>query len=223
MNWSLRERESVCLGLFQTEILEGWVQPLLGDMAHVMITPLKAGEGQLREARPLPLGLHAFMRLKNGSSRVSLMVRNMSDSHIFLKKGVQVVHVMLVSPVPPTELLPEMEVVLGVEAKPEPISVVAKQEKLLEKLNQDGLAHWSPRNAVLVLAYHDVFMLESNDLGCTSAIVHEIQIETASPSKSGSGAYLHSYCWKCLPHSRTCWMQVRFIQANCHGAMWWCW
>ena len=32
-------RESIHLGLFQTEIIEGWVKPLLGDMAHVMITP----------------------------------------------------------------------------------------------------------------------------------------------------------------------------------------
>ena len=71
----------------------GWVKPLFGDTAHVMITLLKVGEGQPREARPFPLGLHilqAYTCLKNGSSKVSLMVRNMSDSHIFLKKGVPV-------------------------------------------------------------------------------------------------------------------------------------
>ena len=55
------------------------------------------------------------------------MVRNMSDSHIFLKKGVLVAPVMLASPVPPTELLPEMEATLGTEARPEPMSVVARQ------------------------------------------------------------------------------------------------
>ena len=49
-------RESICLGPFQTEIIEGWVKPLLGDMAHVMITPLKVGEGQPWKARPLPPG-----------------------------------------------------------------------------------------------------------------------------------------------------------------------
>ena len=62
-----------------------------------------------------------------------------------------------------------------------------RQEKLLEKLNLDGLAHWSPGNAVavreLVLAYHDVFALESNELGCTSAIKHEICIENSEPFK----------------------------------------
>ena len=47
-------RESVRLGPFQTEIIEGWVKPLLGDTAHVMVMPLKVGEGQLRDSRPLP-------------------------------------------------------------------------------------------------------------------------------------------------------------------------
>ena len=63
-------RESIHLGPFQTEIIEGWLKPLLGDTAHVMIMPLKVGEGQPWEARPLPLGLcvlHAYMHLKNGS------------------------------------------------------------------------------------------------------------------------------------------------------------
>ena len=55
------------------------------------------------------------------------MVRNMSDSHIFLKKGVPVAQVMSASPVPPTELLLEMEATLGMEARPEPMSVVMRQ------------------------------------------------------------------------------------------------
>ena len=86
-------RESICLGPFQTKIIEWRVRPLFGDTAHMMITPLKVGEGQPQEARPLPLGLHVlhmYTCLKNGSGRVSLMVRNMSESHIFFKKGVLV-------------------------------------------------------------------------------------------------------------------------------------
>ena len=111
----------------------------------------------------------------------------MSDSHMFLKKRVLVAQVMSASPVPPMELSPEMEATLGMEARPEPMLVVARQEKLLEKLDLNGLAHWSLRNAVavreLVLAYHDVFALESNKLGCTSAIEHEICIENSKPFK----------------------------------------
>ena len=183
-------RESIQPGPFQTKIMEGQIKPLFRDTAHVMITPLKEGEGQSWEARPLPPGLHilhAYTHLNNSSGRVSLVVRNMSDSHIFLTKGVPVVQVMSASMVPPTELSPEMEAALGMEARPEPMSVVTRQEKLLEKLNLDGLAHWSPQNAAavreLVLAYHDVFALESNELGCTSAIEHEMCIENSEPFK----------------------------------------
>ena len=102
-------------------------------------------------------------------------------------KGVPVACVVSASLVPPTELPPEMEAALGTEAKPEPMWVVARQEKLLEKLNLDRLVHWSPRNAAaakeLVLAYHNVFVLESNKLGCTSVIEHEICINNSEPFK----------------------------------------
>ena len=181
--------ESVCLGPFQTKIIEGQVKPLLGDTSYVMITLLRA-EGQPRETKPLPPGLHvlhAYTHLKNGSGKVPLVVRNVSNSHIFLKKGVPVAWVMSASLVPPIKLSPEMEAALGTESQPEPMSVAVRQEKLLEKLNLDGLAHWSPENAVvageLVLAYHDVFVLESNELGCTSAIEHEICIKNGEPFK----------------------------------------
>ena len=181
--------ESVCLGPFQTEIIEGWVKPLLRSTSYVMITPLKV-EGQPWETKPLPLGLHvlhAYTHLKNSSRWVLLVVRNVSDSQIFLKKGMLVVWVISASLVLPTELSPEMEAALGEEPRLEPLSVSARQEKLLEKLNLVGLAHWSPENVVaareLVLAYHDVFTLESNELGCTSAIEHEICIENDEPFK----------------------------------------
>ena len=182
-------QESVHLGPFQTEIIEGRVKPLLGDTSYVMITPLRV-EGHTLESKPLPLELHvlhAYTRLKNSSGKVSLVVRNVSDSHIFLKKGVPVARIVSASLVQPIELSPEMEAALGVESRPEPLSVAARQEKLLEKLNLDGLANWSPENAAaereLVLAYHDVFALESNELGCTSAIKHEIRIENDEPFK----------------------------------------
>ena len=64
---------------------------------------------------------------------------------------------------------------------------MTRQEKLLEKLSLDGLAHWSLRNVAvvreLVLAYHDVFALESSELGYTSAIEHEIHIDNSEPFK----------------------------------------
>ena len=163
--------ESICLGPFQMEIIEGWVKPLLRDTSYMMITQLRV-EGRPQETKPLPPGLHvlhAYTHLKNGIGKVSLVVRSVSGSHNFLKKDVPLAQVVSTSLVLPAELSPEMEATLGVESQPEPMLVAARQEKLLEKLNLDGLVHWSPENVAaareLVLAYHDVFALESNELG----------------------------------------------------------
>ena len=93
------------------------MKPLLGYTSYMMITPLKM-EGRPQGTKPLPLGLHvlhAYICLKNGSGRVSLVVRNVSDSHIFLKKGVLVAQVVSTMLVLPAELSPEMEAALGVE------------------------------------------------------------------------------------------------------------
>ena len=80
--------------------------------------------------------------------------------------------------VPPTELSPEMEAVLGAENRQQPLSVAEQQRKLLEKPNLDGLSNWTPQNATvvrdLVLAFDDVFVLDGNELGCTGMVEHEI-------------------------------------------------
>ena len=81
------------LGPFQTQIIECKTKPLLGDSAHVMVMPLKAGEAQPDGVWPLLLGLHAlhmYTQLKMGSNKVSIVVRNISDRPIYLQKGIQV-------------------------------------------------------------------------------------------------------------------------------------
>ena len=57
----------------------------------------------------------------------------------------------------------------------------------MDKLNLDGLSEWSPHNAAiareLLLSYHDTFALESDELGCTSTIEHEICLNDNKPFK----------------------------------------
>ena len=155
-----------------------------------MVTPLRAGETQSGGAQPLPPRLHilhAYTRLKMSSSRVSVVVRNMSESSVFLKKRVQVASVVSTSPIPPAQLSPEWEAILWMEDKWEPLSVVERQTELLEKLNLEGLSNWTPKNAVvardLVLAFHDIFALEGSELGCTSVVEHEICSTDSEPFK----------------------------------------
>ena len=67
----------------------------------------------------------------------------------------------------------------------ERMTVQEWQDKLLEKLNLDGLSQWTPHNAAitreLLLSYHDAFALEPDELGCMSTIEHGISLSNEEP------------------------------------------
>ena len=107
------------------------------------------------------------------------------------------------------------------------MSVIAHQEKLLEKLNLNGLSNWTPQNVAvakeLVLAFHDIFMLDGNELSCMSAIEHGIRINDSEPFKEQ---------FRCIPLpllEEVCallsdMLDVGVIHpASPHGTMQWCW
>ena len=129
--------------------------------------------------------LHAYMTLMAGNKQVSIVVWNMTDKAIFLKKGARVAHVVSAMLAPLQEVPSEQDE--DVQALKECMTVQERQEKLLEKLNLDGLSEWTPRNAAiareLLLSYHDAFVLKPDELGCTSAIEHEIHLSDDEPFK----------------------------------------
>ena len=57
----------------------------------------------------------------------------------------------------------------------------------MDKLDLNGLSHWTPHNAAatweMVLSFHDMFVLEGHEVGCTSMVEHEIQITDSEPFK----------------------------------------
>ena len=72
---------------------------------------------------------------------------NVSESPIYLKKGIQVSRLVPATPVPPSMPPLVSEGVMALEAVAEPLSMVERQVKLLEKLDLSGLKNWAPRNA----------------------------------------------------------------------------
>ena len=100
-------KDNVCMGPFQMGILKGIAARVPTYHMHIMIAPIRHAEVENGKARPLPPGLqvlHAYTMLTAGSKHVSIMVQNMTDSAIFLKKGVCIVHVVLAMLVPPVEV-----------------------------------------------------------------------------------------------------------------------
>ena len=183
-------KDSVYVGPFQMEILKGKVKEPPTCDAHVIITPVRYSEVKKGQAHLLPLGLqvlHAYFTLTVGNHNISIVVQNMSDGAILLKKDMPVAQMVSAMLVPLANLTSEEEIVAGMEVPQEQMSIEEHQHKLLEKLNLDGLSQWSPRNVAtvreLLLSYYDVFTLGPSELGCTSAIKHEIHITDDEPLK----------------------------------------
>ena len=179
---------SVHVGPFQTEILEGKISQAPVCDTHVMVTPI--GQAELKQDRghQLPPGLqvlHTYMTMTAGRKQISIVVRNMSDQAIFLKKGTRVAHAVSAMLAPPEET-PSAQ---GKDARApkECMTVQERQDKLLEKLNLDGLSQWTPHNAAIarefLLSYHDAFALEPDELGCMGTIEHEICLSDEEPFK----------------------------------------
>ena len=99
-------KDSIHIGPFQAEILKERVARAPTHDTHVMVVPIRCAEVKSGKSCLLPLGLqvlHAYTMLTAGSKQVLIVVRNMMDSAIFLKKGLCVVHVVSVMLVPPEE------------------------------------------------------------------------------------------------------------------------
>ena len=157
----------------------------------------------------MPSGLHVlhmYTRPKMSSNKVSVVVRNMSESPIFLRKGVQVAQMVSTSPVPLADLSLKMEATLGTETVWESMSVTTHQEKHLEKLNLDGLSNWTPWNAMaakeLVLAFHDIFppLLEQV---CTS-LRDMLDVGAIHPARP-CGVMQWCWCRRRMDHCNSGW------------------
>ena len=186
----IKMKDSIHVGPFQTEILEGKISQAPTRDTHVMVAPIGCtAEVKQGRACQIPPGLqvlHAYTTLIAGSKQVSIVVRNVTDKAIFLKKDAWVAHIASVMLAPPEEAPSEQDEDMHKHLK-EHMMVQERQEKLMEKLNLDGLSEWTPHNASiareLLLSYHDAFALEPDELRCTSTIEHEIRLSDNEPFK----------------------------------------
>ena len=125
------------------------------------------------------------MTMAAGCKQISIVVQYMTDQAIFLKKGTRVAHIVSAT-LAASEETPSTQDE-DAHAPKECMTMQEWQDKLLEKLNLDGLSQWTPRNAAitreLLISYHDAFALEPDELGCTSAIEHEIHLSDEEPFK----------------------------------------
>ena len=146
----------------------------------------------------LPNGLYVmrmYTELKDGSRSVSVVLQNLTAQPIHLARGRVISLVAAANVVPEAQCSPDLLKKLGDkgEDKQEPTKLLMQQmqELLLTALEKDGrldrLKDWPPELAkwakALLLEFHHVFSLEPNEIGCTDATKHVIELMKDEPFK----------------------------------------
>ena len=88
---------STHVGSFQTKILEGKISQAPACETHIMVTPIGRAEVKQDGGHQLPpvlQVLHTYTTMTAGHKQISIVVQNMTDQAISLKKGTRVVYVV---------------------------------------------------------------------------------------------------------------------------------
>ena len=180
---------------FQSVVAHGRTQKtmMMGHQLNVMTQAPYSDD-----KADLPNGLcimRTYTELKDGSRSVSVVLRNLTARPIHLARGRVIDQVAAANAVPEAQCSPNLLKKLGDEGgdKPEPtkLSMQQRQELLLAALEKDGgldrLKDWPPelarRAKALLLEFHHVFSLEPNEIGCTDATKHVIELMKDEPFK----------------------------------------
>ena len=102
-----------------------------------------------------------------------------------LAAGWLVGHIVAANMVPDAMASPELEVKLAKDGEPEaPLTTEQHQELLMKVLEENGslgkLDGWKKETALkakwLLMEFHHIFSLERNEIGCTDATEHVIEL-----------------------------------------------
>ena len=133
----------------------------------------------------LPHGLcivNTYAVMTTGSKCVAIVIKNQMAIPITIGKGVKITWVVAVNRVPPVEFMPgtleKLDEIQGIQWTQ--MTIERRKEMLLQQLDLSGLEGWSGANHTsshaLFIEYHNVFLLEPGELGCTNLVKHEIEV-----------------------------------------------
>ena len=158
----------------------------VGECINVMVQALWTQDGSL------PQGLtvqNIYTKLRKGSKKAVLVVRNNTAYLQTLPKKIPVARAVAALPMPEPpkgEWLQE-----GADKSHDPhtarLTVRQRHGKLFDELDLSGLDLWTPElvDAAhwLLVKYHDVFSLDPVELGCTHSTEHTIKVNDNTPFK----------------------------------------
>ena len=146
----------------------------------------------------LPNGVYVvktYMELHDGSRNVSVVLRNLTGKLVHLPAGRPVARVVATNAIPDATPSPEFmrrlnELEPGQESS-QKMKIEDRQKLLLELLRKDGrldkLKEWPLELALqferMLMEHHNIFSLERNEIGCTDAAEHVIELLDMEPFK----------------------------------------
>ena len=136
----------------------------------------------------LPVGLYiqrVYTEMKDGSQNVSMVLHNGTGKPMHLMSGWLVGHIVVANQVPDTVASPELEEKLAQDGEPTiPLTTKQHQELLMKVLQENTslgkLDNWKEETTLkakqLLMEFHHIFCLEKNEMGCTNATEHIIEL-----------------------------------------------
>ena len=151
----------------------------------------------LEDRANLPVGVYViptYSELGDGSRSVAVVLHNLTGKPVHLQVGRVIARVLATNVIPEGKPTPELTKKLDEqdpESAPQKLSIEERQKLLMELLRQEGgldqLADWTLELArkfkCQLMEYHDIFSLDKNEIGCTDATEHVIQLLDEEPFK----------------------------------------
>ena len=158
----------------------------MGKHINVMVQALHNQDGTLLPGLTMQ---NTYTKLRKGSKKVVVVVQNHTTYPQTLLKKMPVaraipVQLLAETPRPGSLLVPD-EVCSDLPAPK--LTIRQRRGKLFDELDLSGLDSWAPKLAdkdcQLLAKYHDVFLLDMVELGCTHSTEHAIKVTDDTPFK----------------------------------------
>ena len=158
----------------------------MGEHLNMMVHALYDQDGTLLPGLTMQ---NTYTELRKGSKKVVVVVQNHTTYPQTLQKKMPVVRmipVQLLAKAPKPGSLPVPDEACSDLPTPK-LMIRQRCGKLFDELDLSGLDSWAPESAdkacQLLAKYHDVFLSDPAELGCTHSTEHTIKVTDDTPFK----------------------------------------
>ena len=158
----------------------------VGECINIMVQALRTQDGSLPQDLTIQ---NTYIELRKGSKKATVVVQNNTAYPQTLQKKAPMAKAVVASPLPEPPECEKLEEKAGEShnSSTPALTVRERHGKLFDELDLSSLDSWTPELAdaayQLLTKYHDVFLLDLAELGCTHSTEHIIKVTDDTPFK----------------------------------------